>query len=115
MDIQKMFFSFDGRLNRKPFILGNLALWVISSIFGFIMNGSDSTLISILGFVAGLALIAGSISLIVKRLHDLDKNGLFALILLVPIVNFFFELYLLFVKGTDGSNKFGEDPLQQAY
>lgn len=111
MDIQKLFFSFDGRLNRQPYIFCNLALWIISSIFGFIMSSSDSTLIAILGFIVGLAIIAGSISLTVKRLHDLNKGGLFALILLVPIVNFFFELYLLFVKGTDGQNEYGEDPL----
>ncbi len=111
MDIQKIFFSLDGRLNRKPYFFGNLAIGLISSIFTFIMDRSDSTLISILGFIVGLALIFAGISLVVKRLHDLDKGGLLALIMIIPIVDFFFGLYLLFAKGTEGANRFGEDPL----
>ncbi|MBQ7198976.1 MAG: DUF805 domain-containing protein, partial [Selenomonadaceae bacterium] len=52
------------------------------------------------------------VSLIIKRLHDLDKGGLWVLIMLIPIVDFFFGLYLLFAKGTDGYNQYGADPLQ---
>lgn len=107
-----MFFTFDGRLNRKPYFFGNLALGLISALFTMIMDNSDSGLISILGAIMGIALIIASVSLIIKRLHDLDKGGLWALIMLIPIVDFFFGLYLLFAKGTDGYNRFGEDPLQ---
>ena len=111
MDIQKMFFSLDGRLNRKPYFFGNLALALISGVFGTIMETSTSTLISILGFIIGIVAIIGSISLMVKRLHDLDKGGLWVLLAVIPIVNFFFGIYLLFFKGTDGYNQYGEDPL----
>jgi len=47
----------------------------------------------------------------VRRLHDLDRPGLDYFFLLIPIVNIFhgFELYLK--KGTDGPNKYGDDPL----
>lgn len=111
MDIQKMFFSFEGRLNRKPYFFGNLALALISGAFGTIMDNSSSTLISILGFIIGIAAIIGSASLMVKRLHDLDKGGIWVLLALIPLVNFFFGIYLLFFKGTDGYNQYGEDPL----
>ena len=112
MDLQKMFFSLNGRLNRKPYFFGNLALGLISGLFSAIMNNSDSILIAILGFIIGVAVIIGSVSLVVKRLHDLDKGGLWALIMIIPIIDFFFGLYLLFAKGTDGYNQYGEDPLQ---
>lgn len=112
LDIQKMFFSLKGRLNRKPYFFGNIVISLISTLFSFIMDKSDSMLIALLGMVIGIAVIAGSISLLVKRLHDLDKGGLWALIMLIPIVNFFFGLYLLFAKGTDGYNQYGEDPLK---
>ena len=112
MDLQKMFFSLNGRLNRKPYFFGNLALGLISGLFSAIMNNSDSILIAILGFIIGVAVIIGSVSLVVKRLHDLDKGGLWALIMIIPIIDFFFGLYLLFAKGTNGYNQYGEDPLQ---
>ena len=49
----------------------------------------------------------------VRRLHDLDKCGWWMLLLIVPLVNLFFCLYLLFFKGTEGPNEYGDDPLQQ--
>ncbi len=47
-------------------------------------------------------------SLHARRWHDLGKNGWWALIMLVPAVNFFVGLYLLFAKGDKGKNEFGE-------
>lgn len=115
MDLQKIFFSLEGRLNRKPYIIGTFSLSLISTICGYFVEHSSSTLISIFGIIVGLAVIAGSISLLVKRLHDLDKSGYFGFIALIPIVGFIFGLYLMFAKGTDGPNRFGEDPLEGTY
>ena len=47
----------------------------------------------------------------VRRLHDLNRNGLWLLLTLVPLVNFFFFICLCFVKGTNGPNQYGPDPL----
>jgi uncharacterized membrane protein YhaH (DUF805 family)/type II secretory pathway pseudopilin PulG len=47
---------------------------------------------------------------IVKRLHDLNKSGWLWLLGLIPLVNFCFGIYLLFGKGTDGSNDYGAPP-----
>lgn len=47
---------------------------------------------------------------VVKRFHDLDKSGWMILTLLIPIVDFVFSIYLLFVDGTIGPNRYGEDP-----
>ncbi|MBT3802487.1 MAG: DUF805 domain-containing protein, partial [Bacteroidetes bacterium] len=38
-----------------------------------------------------------------KRMHDINKSGFFALI---P----FYNIILAFTKGTEGVNKFGESP-----
>jgi Predicted membrane protein len=53
-----------------------------------------------------------SLSLMVRRLHDLNKSWTWIFILFIPLVNFLFYLYLLFAKGTVGSNRFGDDPLE---
>ena len=112
MDIQKTFFSFEGRLNRKPYITYRIGMLLISGLFGSVVQASGSFFLGILGVILAIILFAGSISIIVKRLHDLDKSGLFALIMLIPLINFFFEIYLFCFKGTDGYNRFGEDLLQ---
>lgn len=115
MDLQRIFFSLEGRLNRKPYIIGTFSLSLISAIMGYFAEHSSSTLIAILGMVVGLAVIVGSVSLLVKRLHDLDRSGYFGLIALIPVVGFLLGLYLMFAKGTDGPNRFGKDPLEEAY
>ncbi len=47
-------------------------------------------------------------SLHARRWHDLGKNGWWALIMIVPMVNFFVGIYLLFAKGNPEKNEFGE-------
>jgi uncharacterized membrane protein YhaH (DUF805 family) len=47
---------------------------------------------------------------IVKRLHDLNKSGWLWLLGLIPLVNVFFGIYLLFGKGTEASNDYGAPP-----
>jgi len=54
-----------------------------------------------------IALIYFSITFGIRRLHDIDKSGWWILLLLIPIVNIIFGLYILFAKGTEGVNRFG--------
>ena len=49
----------------------------------------------------------------IKRLHDVNMSGAFYLVFFIPCVSFVFGLYLLFKKGTDGPNDYGDDPLQK--
>ena len=42
-----------------------------------------------------------------KRWHDRNKSGLWNLISLIPLVNFWMLIELGFLKGTDGPNRFG--------
>lgn len=115
MDIQELkekFLSFDGRLNREPYILRNIAIGVVSALLGFIVEMSGSSIFMILGAVVSLFLTVCSVSLMVRRLHDLDKSGYFLLLMIIPLINLLLALYLICFKGTDGYNRFGEDPLQ---
>jgi len=47
------------------------------------------------------------LALVVRRLHDLNKNFLWACLLLIPIVNSFFFLWLLLAKSVE-PNLYGE-------
>lgn len=65
--------------------------------------------------LAGVA----SVAVTVRRFHDLNLSGWLYLLALalnfIPLVNFLVWigiLVLMCIKGTDGPNKYGEDPTQ---
>ena len=47
----------------------------------------------------------------VRRLHDIDKSGWYILIGLIPILGWIYMIVILSRKGTNGSNRFGEQPV----
>ena len=112
MDYQKFFLSIDGRLNRKPFWLGILALLVANLVvsgLGVVIGGALGNAIA---FIFGIALIWPGICVSGKRWHDRDKSAWWMLISLVPIIGIiwaFVENGCL--RGTVGPNAFGPDPL----
>jgi len=49
----------------------------------------------------------------IKRWHDRDKSGWWVLINLIPILGGFWSLVECgFLRGTQGPNRFGPDPLE---
>lgn len=75
---------------------------------------ADAPLTMVLGVFMVLYTLAAlpfAFSLQMRRLHDLDKSGWWMLLGFVPIINYFFPLYVTFFGGTEGENKFGPKPL----
>lgn len=126
--IKQDYTSFTGRLNRKPFILRSILVSIILGILLCIVDamfedtlgldefGTLTTVQStpeiILSCIFYLISAVINISLAVRRWHDLNKSGWFTLLYIIPFVNGIVMLYLIFAKGTSGSNKYGLDPLQ---
>lgn len=128
-------FATEGRLNRAPYIGYTIGLSVLAVVLlialivaciPFLPADGDFENIDEAAFESGMILgifvfmmiylllaTIINITLSIRRLHDLDKDGMFVLLTFVPTVNFIFYLYLCIVKGTEGSNKYGEDPLQK--
>lgn len=116
---KELFFTSAGRLNRKSYIYRSIFLSLVLGIIQGILELATVAIealellfavlllaLCIFGFVAGIMMLA-------RRLHDLDKSGWWMLLLFVPLVNILFYIYILFFKGTEGPNQYGEDPLQQ--
>lgn len=105
-------FDFDGRMNRAMYwkyaVLGYFLMVGIFFVLGLLgMDGKS--IASLVNTVYAILFLPFN----VRRLHDLNRNGLWLLLTLVPVVNFFFFIYMGFVKGTDGSNDYGPDPLRR--
>ncbi len=110
---QEDYLSFDGRINRWPYFWKPFLLGLAMSCFLFLCELSlPLSIVAILFKIAPVFNVVVTASFIVRRCHDLDKSGYWGLLTLVPIVNFFFLLYMLFAKGTEGWNQYGPDPLE---
>jgi uncharacterized membrane protein YhaH (DUF805 family) len=46
----------------------------------------------------------------VRRLHDVGKSGWMFFVIFIPIIGFFWLLYLLTLEGDKHDNEFGPDP-----
>ncbi|WP_138469398.1 DUF805 domain-containing protein [Poseidonocella sp. HB161398] len=61
--------------------------------------------------VYGLLVLLPYISVTVRRLHDIGRNGWWYWIMLVPLVGFIVMLVWMLTGGTPGPNRYGENPL----
>ena len=96
MDFQEMFFSFDGRLNRKPyilrFLLRNAIIWCLGYLIGSLF-APDGTMFQILAFALTFIAALSCLSLYVRRLHDLDHGSLMVLLAFIPLIIFFYAVF----------------------
>ena len=110
------FFAYEGRLNRKAFIIRALIIWVLSIIIQAIVGAVFDPQRSLEAFmgvylVVSLPLTVSAIMMIIRRLHDTDHSGWWWFILIIPLANIY-GLYLLYIKkGTEGLNRFGANPI----
>jgi pSer/pThr/pTyr-binding forkhead associated (FHA) protein/uncharacterized membrane protein YhaH (DUF805 family) len=145
-DIKWLLFSFKGRLNRMSYFATTVLLMLISALISFIIATSLSANLSLLinsgieirdiipmfgtwgiiYFILCLIISYINLSIMVKRLHDMNFSGYVLLIYffinvilsiigsMVPVfvaitvlITFLFFLFLIFWPGTEGPNRFG--------
>ena len=123
----KRYADFSGRSRRKEywmFALGIFLAYIVIAILAlalgaFSMNmqdGAASGFTPMMGLVFALfgilvlAIIVPSIAVQVRRFHDQDKSGWFALLNFVPYIGGIVVFVFMCLEGTKGPNRFGEDP-----
>ena len=67
----------------------------------------------LIGPIFLLAVFLPTLSVSVRRLHDLDRSGWWVLLDLIPLVGCIILLIWFCTKRTDGPNRFGADRLTQ--
>jgi uncharacterized membrane protein YhaH (DUF805 family) len=120
------FTSFNGRIPRMTFWLGLLILmivqWILFAVFGgmSMMNFDPADPAAAEKMMSGmwpiwiisLIFLWPSLALYAKRWHDRDKSGWWSLILFIPLIGFiWFLVECGFLRGTEGPNRFGNDPI----
>ena len=106
--------QFAGRSNRSEywyFILFHflflIAALILDSTLG--MAFAD-TPYGIIYMVYALALAVPSLSVGVRRLHDIGKSGWYVLLGLIPLIGGIWLIVLMVKRGDPGENKYGPDP-----
>ncbi len=111
--ITKKYLAFDGRARRQEYWFFALFYFIISIIVGVVdgLLGLNVAGTGLLTLVLTLGLLLPSIAVGVRRLHDIDKSGWWMIIGLIPLIGAIVLIVFFCLKGTDGSNRFGADPI----
>lgn len=115
--------TFSGRIGRLGYLIGhvyillaNMALlitiFLIMPAMSFLEDSPLRMIINIPLFLIVIVIVAltflASISLIVRRQHDLGHPWFWILLSFIPLVGFIYSFYLLLMPGKKESNQWGE-------
>ena len=112
-----LLFGFRGRITRAKFWLVALGIFVIELML-YVALGGNEELPQIGPFATTVILVLGvlvtwiPLAVAVKRYHDRDKSAWWVLIIFLPVIGALWYLIECgFLRGTDGPNRYGHDPL----
>lgn len=104
------FATFSGRASRSEYWWFFLFFIIVYFILGFLAGMLGSDIVMMLTGAFGLISLIPSLAVGARRLHDIDKSAWWLLISIIPIVSLIL-IYFFALKGTDGDNQYGADPL----
>lgn len=112
-EVLKKYVVFSGRARRKEywmFTLFNVIISIILGIADSILGTSNDQGSGLLGGIYSLAVLLPSIAVTVRRLHDTNRSGWWALLLLLPIIGWIVLIVFAAMEGNPGDNQYGPDP-----
>ena len=119
--IKENYFNFEGRAPRSEywwFTLFLALLEIVTSVLdGFLGTytvTSSGRMIGFINLIFLLAILLPSIAVAVRRLHDTDRSGWFYLLIFIPLIGSIILIIFFIQQGTNGRNRFGDDPLRPA-
>ena len=115
----KNYTEFEGRARRKEYwmfiLIHSIVLLALTFLFILLFDtirsiGVVATLFPYFIYDFASFAIIPTISVTIRRLHDVNKSGWHFFNILKPIVGIIWLLVLLFKEGDKGDNKYGPDP-----
>jgi uncharacterized membrane protein YhaH (DUF805 family) len=109
----RMFFSFRGRISRRQYWLWGVLALLGFALLAFALLGIARVKLHKAEVIVNLLLLWPALAVSVKRWHDRDKSGWWVLVNLVPVIGWLWALVENgFLRGTEGPNRYGDDPLE---
>jgi uncharacterized membrane protein YhaH (DUF805 family) len=102
--------NFSGRALRSEYWY-----WALFALLGYIAASIVDRALGLVLFypLFAVAILLPSIAVAVRRLHDTDRSGWWALLFLIPLIGTIVLIVWFCMQGTAGSNRFGPDRLAE--
>ena len=114
LKVFKQYVDFSGRARRTEYwmfqLFNYLIMFVIILFLGMLNLIENQFVIFSLVIYFFIGVFIPSLSVRVRRLHDINKSGWWVLISLVPYLGSIILLIFMLIEGTTGDNKYGPDP-----
>jgi len=114
-DTNSTWFNFQGRLGRLSYFgrsaLAMILSMILAGLVFFLLNTVAGE--GVAGAGAGVVMLGlfwVSITLLAKRLHDINLSGWWMLLTFIPLLGLLPLLYFYFKGGAEGGNRFGYRP-----
>ena len=106
-------FSLSGRASRSEYwfwVLGGIIFQMTMVIGSIVLAVMEVPVLPGLMILAPILLVPGSITLVVRRLHDVGMSGWMWFVALVPVIGAIYLIYLFVQEGDFGENAYGAVP-----
>ena len=106
-------FSLSGRVSRSEYwfwVLGGIIFQLTMVIGSIVLAVMEVPVLPGLMILAPILLVPGSITLVVRRLHDVGMSGWMWFVALVPVIGAIYLIYLFVQEGDFGENAYGAVP-----
>ncbi len=114
----KRFVDFDGRSRRLEFWAFTITNMIVGSIFlafdHLVGTYDPETPMGLFNSIYALLVFLPSLSVSVRRLHDVGYSGWMLLFALIPIVGWIWFIITAATEGQGYSNKYGPNPKKRA-
>jgi uncharacterized membrane protein YhaH (DUF805 family) len=114
----KKYFTFSGRASRSEYwlcVVAYMVLYIVAMILDFSFGlWSEEAGIGTFSGIVFVATLIPTTAVAVRRLHDTNRVGWWYLIIIVPLFGVIALVVMFCLKGTDGDNRFGPNPLLAA-
>ena len=106
-------FNKSGRASRSEYwfwVLGGVIFQITMIVGAVILGVMDIPVLPGLMMIAPILLIPGSITLVVRRLHDVGMSGWMFFVALIPFLGAIYLIYLFVQEGDMEENMYGSVP-----